>query len=141
MDAAAIPGGAAALPAWAVLALEAAAFFGPGWGQAPCPACPACPEAAACAACPEPAACAACPACEPPPCAACPACEPPPCAACPACEARAGPEPTVGERAADKLVGALLGGLVHWLVAKVVGRRDGGARAVAPRRRGAGVVD
>ena len=61
-------------------------------------------------------------------------------AACVA-QARAGPEPTVGERAADKLVGALLGGLVHWLVAKVVGRRDGGARAVAPRRRGAGVVD
>ncbi|CAK0901919.1 unnamed protein product [Prorocentrum cordatum] len=135
MDAVAIPGGAAALPAWAVLALEAAAFFAPGWGQGQpscpdlsCPACPACPEAAACAACPEPAACAACPACEPPPCAACPACEPPPCAACPACEARACPEPTAGEKAAEKLVGALLGGLVHWLVAKVVGRRNGGAR-------------
>ena len=131
MDAAAIPGGAAALPAWAVLALEAAAFFGPGWGQAPCPACPACPEAAACAACPEPAACAACP-----------ACEPPPCAACPPCEVRACLEgPTLGERAADKLVGAALGGLVHWVVARVLGRRDGGARAGAPRRRGAGVVD
>ncbi|CAK0789045.1 unnamed protein product [Prorocentrum cordatum] len=88
MAAVAIPGGAAALPAWA---------------------------AAACAACPELAVCAACPACEPPPFAACPACEPPPCAACPACEARACPEPTAGEKAVERLVGALLGGLVHWL--------------------------
>ncbi|CAK0856481.1 unnamed protein product, partial [Prorocentrum cordatum] len=131
MGAVAIPGGAAALPAWVVLALEAAAFFAPGWGPGQpscpdlsCPACPACPVAAPCAACPEPAACAACPACEPPPCAACPAREPPPRAACPACEARACPVPTAGERATEKLVGALLGGLVHWLAAKVVGRRN-----------------
>ncbi|CAK0868534.1 unnamed protein product, partial [Prorocentrum cordatum] len=124
MDAVAIPGGAAALPAWVVLALEAAAFLVPGWGPGQaacpdlsCPACPACPEAAACAACPE---AAACPACAPPPCAACPACEPPPCAACPACEARACPEASAGEKAAEKLAGALLGGLVHWLVSKRV---------------------
>ncbi|CAK0823925.1 unnamed protein product, partial [Prorocentrum cordatum] len=124
MDAVAIPGGAAALPAWVVLALEAAAFLVPSWGPGQaacpdlsCPACPACPEAAACAACPE---AAACPACAPPPCAACPACEPPPCAACPACEARACPEASAGEKAAEKLAGALLGGLVHWLVSKHV---------------------
>ncbi|CAK0795767.1 unnamed protein product, partial [Prorocentrum cordatum] len=109
MDGVAIPGGAAALPAWVVLALEAAAYLGPGWGprqaacpDITCPACPACPEAAAC---PE---AVACPACEPPPCAACPACEPPPCAACPACEARACPAATAGEKAVEKLVGALL---------------------------------
>ena len=137
MDAVAFPGGAAA-PAWAVLALEAAAFFAPGWRQAPqtcpdlsCPACPACPEAVQCAACPEP-----------PACAACPACEPPPCAACPGCEAPAGPAcGTLGERAADKLVGAAFGGLVHWIVGRVLNRRQDGPRGVAPRRRGAGVVD
>ncbi|CAK0833049.1 unnamed protein product, partial [Prorocentrum cordatum] len=120
MDGVAIPGGAAALPAWVVLALEAAAYLGPGWGPGQaacpdlsCPACPACPEAAAC---PE---AVACPACEPPPCAACPACEPPPCAACPACVARACPTVSTGEKAVEKLAGALLGGLVHWLVGKV----------------------
>ncbi|CAK0860615.1 unnamed protein product [Prorocentrum cordatum] len=76
MDGVAIPGGAAALPAWVVLALEA----------------------------------------------------PPPCAACPACEARACPTVTAGEKAVEKLAGALLGGVVHWLVGKVIARRHVDAR-------------
>ncbi|CAK0864581.1 unnamed protein product [Prorocentrum cordatum] len=80
-----------------------------------CPSCPACPEAASC-----------------PDAVPCPACE------CPSFEVAACvAERSVGGQAVDKLLSAFLGGLVHWLVAKVVNRLHDVGHRVAPRRRGA----